>query len=209
MYILGCVGGKENFPAIFEAAGFGGLDIEMADGPLAVFPLPLHLGQGGQDEQERDQGVQSEQHQSEACCGEELQSRAGSVDDQVQRAARGAPAGALEVVSEVRVFEAGQALPAVGGANDLFRHIAGEAVTGQTLERGREGLDELRQGEHCRGQSNPGEQGKQGRRGIRIVEQAQVERGAVDNALRQRELDGNEESLQHQHQADAKQEAGT
>ena len=115
--------------------------------------------------------MQPKQHQSQTGGSEKLYSRPPTEHHQVQSAARGMIAGSLQVVSEARVLEAGQTLPAVGCTDQLFCDVAGEPVASQALKGCSERLDELPQGQSCRSQSNPGQQRKLDRHGIQVGEQ--------------------------------------
>ena len=80
--------------------------------------------------------MQTAQYQHQPTGREHNQHGLRSVDDQFQPAPRGIAAGALEVIGQRRVFKTGQSLPAVGGADQLLRHVAGQAIPRLALQGG-------------------------------------------------------------------------
>ena len=80
--------------------------------------------------------MQTAQYQHQPTGREHHQHGLRSADDQLQPTPGGIAAGALEVIGQRRVLEACQALPAVGGADQLLRHVAGQAIPRLALQGG-------------------------------------------------------------------------
>ena len=97
--------------------------------------------------------------------------------------------GALQVVGEGRVFEAGNAVPAISGADQLLRDVAGQPVAGHALERGGKGLDQLPDGNARRRQDDPDGERPLGHQPGGGSEYAEVQRRAVNHRPRQHQLE--------------------